>query len=247
MALILIPLACAVFDGGGIEDPTAATWLKRMEKATRVDQALRGNRYLRFDFVVERGDKGEIKRAHLWDRRLGRYRLDVQGEGRPRLTLFDLETLRGLAYAGYDYRPVRNAKSAIQRAETERQTDAWWLFSIARLRDKGVHVAYDGEWKIEGNLYPTLVVWFDPDARIGADRSRYWYHLDPERDRPFAWSIATKAGRKRVETYAWTRWQRLGKGMLPVRFEQIGGDTTIRIENLKGFDDVRDEVFTQPN
>ena len=63
------------------------------------EKAWYGAHFVRFDFIVDLGDKVVANRSHLWDKMTGRYRLDDKTkDGKPRVVLFNINDRKGDAY-----------------------------------------------------------------------------------------------------------------------------------------------------
>src|SRR5262245_53186418 len=74
---------------------------KQMWNALGGDDGWNHARYLRFDFVVERGGKRALVRSHYWDRFSGRYRVDGTDEKTgPWSVYFNVNTRTGEAWVG---------------------------------------------------------------------------------------------------------------------------------------------------
>ena len=74
-------------------DPKAIAVADRVMETLGGREAWQATRYLRFDFAVEREGKTLVRRAHTWDRRTGRYRVEATDEeGRPVVVLMNLHT-----------------------------------------------------------------------------------------------------------------------------------------------------------
>ena len=65
-------------------DPKAVAVADQVMETLGGKEAWQATRFLRFDFAVDREGKTLMRRAHTWDRRTGRYRVEATDEeGRP--------------------------------------------------------------------------------------------------------------------------------------------------------------------
>lgn len=210
------------------------------------ERALRKLRFLHFEFVVRDGEKEVARRAHLWDRHAGRYRLEMAGDPERTVILFNVNTKQGRAYRGSSLdSPAPDQRAELESAYAAFINDTYWLLAATKLRDPGTHLEYVGAREVAGRSLPTLELSFDEDVGL-TPKDRYWFHVDPETRRPLAWSFVLKGRDAPPTGFRWSRWQRVGALHLPTRFEAMAGATTIDLERLYSPSEVEDRLFEIP-
>lgn len=222
--------------------PEAEAAARRMISAMGGRRALEKIHYLHFEFVIRGEDRSITRRTHIWDRAKGRYRLEGKENGQPYVALFNVNTRQGQAFEGLKLQPAANPQVLINAAYAHFVEDTAWLLAPFRAFDAGAYVDYSVQPSSNGHSYPTLALWFDRQAR-DAPPNVYWFYLDESSGRPYSWAYAPADQSAPPLTFLWTKWQFLGKLLLPVRFEQAGGSRVVTIENLYTPANIPNEVF----
>jgi hypothetical protein len=97
--LFLILTTCLLPAAEPHRDAKAEEIAHSVMNAMGGEKAWYGAHFVRFDFIVDLGDKVVANRSHLWDKMTGRYRMDDKTkDGKPRVVLFNINDRMGDAY-----------------------------------------------------------------------------------------------------------------------------------------------------
>src|ERR1051326_9509676 len=84
--------------------------------------------FVRYDFIVDLGNKVVENRSHLWDKMTGRYRLeDKTKDGKPRVVLFSINDRKGNAYVDGKKLDGPAGAKAVKDAYEAFINDMYWL------------------------------------------------------------------------------------------------------------------------
>jgi hypothetical protein len=234
VALLSMATGCANWGTGGALSTNPDKLAAQAIEAMGGRDAFAKLRYVRFDFGG--------RRSHVWDRHTGDYRIETRDDSGLIVILFNTKSRTSLAFR--NNRPVPPGEQAdwFERAYGWYINDTYWLMSATKTLDPGTHRSYEGEQVIDGKRYPTFKLWFDDDVGL-TPRDVYWFHIDPETRRPAAWSFILKGGEGPPRVFKWSEWMKDGELMLPVRFDQVGSDRSLEINNLYTPGQVDGRVF----
>jgi hypothetical protein len=227
-------------------DERAAAVGKEVWQALGGDAAWNQARYLRFDFVVERGGKALLTRAHYWDRFSGRYRVDGSDGKSAWRVYMNLNDKTGVAFV--DGKKVSDAaKSArwIKDGYEAFINDSYWLLAPYKLFDPGVNLAYAGKDKgPHGERCDVLKLTFGPVGLTPKDI--YWQLVDEKSHLVVAWRYVLDGKKAAPTTFAWSDWRKVGPIMLATLRESPKEPETIRFANLAVSDKPDEAALTPP-
>lgn len=127
------------------DDPEVTRVHRMMMDTLAPGSAWEDARYIRFDWVVDRGSGEPSRRFHRWDRWEGEYRLEWPVEGGTAVALFDVDD-PGAGRVWVDGAPVEGARadSLLQGAHGAFINDTYWLLMPYKWTDPGVRAEYEG-------------------------------------------------------------------------------------------------------
>lgn len=232
----------------------AAPVMHAMESAQGGSTAWQGMRYLRFDWVVERGGTEAARARHLWDRTTGNYRVEWKNrDGHSLTALFNIGTKSGRVWV--DGAPAAAADSAalVARAYGRFINDTYWLLMPSKLGDPGVHVEHAGTADVNGRTCDILHLHFDQVGLTPGDQ--YWAYVDRQSHLMVRWAFFLEGDKDKgapsldkASAWDWTDWQKFGSVMMSRDRRQVGGDgTRIHFPVLATLATVDAKVFTDPS
>lgn len=238
-------------------DP-AGSEAKAIDLVAAMQQALGGMdawekvRYLRFDWVVERGGQRVAEVRHLWDRHDGRYRVEGKTrEGKDFLALFNVRTRTGSAWSERKKLEAEELQKALAFAYGRYINDSYWLVQPMKLKDPGVHLGYAGERALNGTKYELVHVWFDKVGLTPGDH--YWVYIHPQTKRIDRWAYFLESdknkGEPRLEAataWDWRDWKQVGGVWLAADKVRDDGSARIWFPVLAAPDTVDARVFESP-
>ncbi|MFQ5816407.1 MAG: DUF6503 family protein [Terriglobia bacterium] len=254
LALLLVAPSLAdekAFDPAG-SDAKAIELVEAMQQALGGAEAWARVRYLRFDWVVERGGQRVAAVRHLWDRYDGRYRVEgTTREGKPFLTLCNVQTRAGNAWVDGKKLEGDELQKALQFAYGRYINDTYWLVQPMKLKDPGVHLGYAGRRELKSINYDVVHVWFDQVGLTPGDH--YWVFIHPETRRIDRWAYFLEGYRDRGEprleaatAWDWRGWKQVGGVWLASDKVRDDGSMRIWFPVLRALERVRAEVFESP-
>jgi hypothetical protein len=198
-------------------------------------------RYFRFDFIVEKGDKLVVRRAHYWDRFTGRYRVDGTGPNGPYSVWFDVNTRRGDAFVGGKrVTDAAQAKAAVEKGYGAFINDTYWLLAPYKLRDPGVHLELAGA---EGDR-DILKLTFD---NVGlTPKDVYWLFVERSHHRVVGWKYVLDGGSGPPTEFSWSDWKQVGPILLASTRAHATEPTKIRFESLAVSEKPDEAALTPP-
>jgi hypothetical protein len=218
--------------------------------AARVMDSLGGKeawdrtRYLRFGFGGVRDGKWS-GRTHHWDKWTGRYRVEGQTrDGKPFLTLMNLNTKEGVAWLEGKKLEGDDLKKALERGYGMWVNDTYWLLMPYKMKDPGVNLDYAGSEQIDGKTYDKLHLTFGKVGLTPGDQ--YWAYINHDTHLMDRWAyLLQDQPREAAPTvWLWQGWQKYGKIMLAPARIQVGGDGKLPLSDIAVFETLPDSVFT---
>ena len=181
--------------GNEVRDSKAVEIAETMMGTMGGKQAWMRARFVRFDFRVTAGGKEVARRAHLWDKPLGRYRLEGKNkEGKSTLALFNVADQTGKAYVdGKELQGAGEAK-ALKDAYATFINDMYWLAMPWKWLDEGVNLKYAGQRKLGPTSYDIVELTF---GRVGlTPGDRYRAFVSPRSHMMEHWEYTLQSGNK---------------------------------------------------
>lgn len=250
MRLLLVSLALlsAVHAPAWADGDAKATAIgKEVWNALGGDAGWNQARYLRFDFIVERGGKQLVKRAHYWDRFSGRYRVDgVDDKGARYRVYFNVGTRVGEAWVNdVKLTDVAQAKKRIDEGYEAFINDSYWLLAPYKLFDAGVNLSYAGEDKgPSGEACDVLKLSF---GSVGlTPKDIYWQLVDRASHRVVEWRFVLDGGKGPPSAFAWSDWHKVGSIQLASTRTALGKPSAIRFGELAVSSTPDDAALTPP-
>ena len=228
-----------------VSDPKAVAVADEVMVALGGQDAWRANRFLRFDFAVEREGKTVVSRAHTWDKWTGRYRLEGKDkEGRPFVSVLNLNTKAGSAWRGGKRLTADDEKKQLENAHAIWVNDTYWLLMPYKLKDTGVRLEYAGLEKDGGTQWDKLLLSFD---NVGlTPKDRYWVWVNAKTRLVDRWDYILDGGPGPATTFLWKGWRAYGAIQLaPERVDPKKG-TRIFFPVLEAPRSVPDSAFAPP-
>ena len=273
MAIVLGPAVLPVLAEGGQTQPAASQTqpaapkvettattakfdpAKSDEKATaivdKVVAAMGGAawdhaRFIKFTFVVKRGEVRQNVRTHYWDRYGQRSRMEGPSkDGKPVVAIADHRTKEGQATLDGQLLFDKDAKKYIDIAYGALINDSYWLFMQFKLKDPGVRLRYEGEKKAGPVTYDMVLVSFDDGIGI-TSKDRYWLYINRDSKLIERWSYVLEGqGASASPTaWQWVDWSTVAGMKLALRKTQPEGEAEILLEDVRVLDSLPESTFT---
>ncbi len=228
------------------DDPEVQRVHRMMMDTLAPGNAWEEARYIRFDWVVDRGSGEPSRRFHRWDRWEGDYRLESPTPEGTMVALFDVDQpeagrvwIDGAAVEG------ARADSLLERAYGAFINDTYWLLMPYKWTDPGVHATYEGvRTDEEENRWEVVRLTFDS---VGlTPRNEYLAFVNPETGIMERWHHFSEEGAEPLVA-DWTDWRRAGPILLAERRPIAGGPAEIRFENVQVSREVPEGAFEPPS
>ncbi len=238
--------APATFDPSA-SDEAAIVTADRLLSALGGAEAWAATRNLVFTFAVARGDTELTRRTHFWDRVSGRHR--VEGIDRNQNAFVVIHNLADstLMLATVGGEPVEEPERRAlirEHAQAMWVNDTYWLLMPYKLKDPGVHLAYEGT-KSEGDrTWDVIHMRFD---RVGlTPGDQYWAYVNRETGLMDRWAFRLESMPPDAEPrqFDWMNWRRYGRILLSDAKVAVGGEQRIFFPRLAVFDELPESVFT---
>ncbi len=230
--------------GGG--DAQAVRVADEVWQALGGDAAWNQARFLRFSFEVEKEGKILASYRHAWDRFTGRYRLEGTKEGKPFVILFNLNDRTGKAWVDGKPADPEKTRQMLEYGYGRFINDTYWFLMPYKMKDPGVHLAYEGE-KSDDSGKKWQVVRLSFDKGIGlTSGDQYHAFIDPASHLMGRWDYELEGEEHDKGSWNWTDWKKIGPLMLCPDKKQIGGNTMIRTPFQVVSETVDESVFQEP-
>src|SRR5678810_365745 len=203
-------------------------------------------RYLKFSFVVKRGEARPVQRTHYWDKATQRSRMEGPSkDGKPVVAVVDHTTKQGQATLDGQLLFDADAKKYTDIAFGTLINDTYWLFTQFKLKDPGVRLRYEGELKAGPITYDKIQLSFDDGIGL-TSKDKYWLYVNRSSHVIERWSYVLQGSPANASPTAWdwTDWTDIAGMKLATRKTQPGGEVEIVLENVRVFDTLPDAVFT---
>lgn len=221
-------------------DERAVEIAEKTVEAMGGSEAWAGTRFIRFNFFGFR--------THHWDRHTGRHRLEGQTrEGQVYVVLHNINSREGKAWLDGKLLEGEDAKTWLERAYGAWINDTYWLVMPYKLLDPGVHLAYDGEETLDGQVYDKLKLTFDSVGLTPGDT--YWAYINRDTGLMDRWAYFLQdweEGREPTQ-WQWLDWATYGKIKLSTKRLNAADDREAPLGDLAVFDDLPDSAFESPD
>ncbi len=226
-------------------DPKAVALADRVMEALGGREAWQATRYLRFDFAVEREGKTLMRRAHTWDRRTGRYRVEATDEqGRPVVVLMNLHTKQGKAWVGGEPASGEALEKLLESGYAWWVNDSYWLLMPYKMRDDGVVLTDAGLEAGQGGSWEKVLLTFEGVGLTPKDK--YWVFVNRKTGLVDRWEFVLKGADTPPVPWSWSGWKPYGSIQLADERVNTNDGTRILFPVLAVPASVPDAVFTQP-
>jgi hypothetical protein len=201
------PLVAAPPSGS---DPKAVAVADRVMEALGGQAAWNATRYLRFDFAVDRGGKTVMRRAHVWDKWTGRYRVEGKDQdGRELVVSMNLNTRQGSATVGGRILAGAKLTQALDTAYAWWVNDAYWLLMPFKMRDPGVVLTFAGREKSGDDAWDKVRLTFEGVGLTPKDR--YWVFVNEKTGLVDRWEFVLKGAKTPPVRFDWKGWKTHGR------------------------------------
>lgn len=231
------------------DDPEVARIWSTMMDSIAPDDGWEETRWLRFDFVIDRGEGPLTRRSHRWAVWEGDYRVEAPVGGDERMVaLFNVNhPAEGerIWIDGEEVADAARSDSLAQRAHGMFVNDSYWLLMPFKWADDGVHATYLGRMEEWGETYDVVELTFEG---VGlTPQNKYRAFVDTASGMMELWQHFRDAGDEEPGfTLAWTDWERHGPILLSPGRPDRDGASTIRFENLDAATSVPEDAFAPP-
>lgn len=238
------PATLASFD-----DPEVARIWSGMMDSIAPDDGWEQTRWLRFDFVVDRGEDPPTRRSHRWAVWEGDYRIEAPvGGDQTMVALFNVDhPTEGerIWVDGTEVADPARSDSLAERAHAMFVNDSYWLLMPFKWADPGVNARYLGQMETWDETYDVVELTFEG---VGlTPQNKYRAFVDTASGMMELWQHFRDAGDQEPGfTLAWTDWERHGPILLSPRRLDREGAGSIRFENLEAGTSVPEDAFAPP-
>ena len=176
-------------------------------------EAYEAQRVMAFRFAVLRDGEELSNWLHIWDRFDGRYRLEGKTrEGEFLRVLLDLDTKEGEVWVGDKELPAEEAASYLEYAYGRHINDTYWFLMPWKWLDPGVHLGYEGEKTIDGEVFDVVHLSFDDGTGLTSG-DQYWGYVSRNDGLMKRWEYLLQnedgsPGTGDRTAYLWEEWKR---------------------------------------
>ncbi|MCG6926683.1 MAG: hypothetical protein LJF30_15400 [Acidobacteria bacterium] len=226
-------------------DAKAIAVADRVMETLGGQEAWQATRYLRFDFAVDREGKTLARRAHTWDRRTGRYRVEATDEeGRPVVVLMNLSTKEGKAWVGGEPASGEALDGLLESGFAWWTNDTYWLLMPYKMRDDGVVLTYAGIEAGQSGTWEKVLLTFEDVGLTPKDK--YWVFVNKKTGLVDRWEFVLKGADTPPVPWNWSGWKTYGAIQLADDRVNPNDGTRIYFPVLDVPSSVPDAVFSQP-
>lgn len=227
------------------EDPEVGRIHAEMMSAMAPDDAWERTRYLRFDWIFDRGDGNPFVRSHSWDRYTGDYKLQMTNrDGGEVVAVFNTGSfLEGQVWLDGVLQEGEAAEELLDRAHGAHINDSYWLIMPYKWTDPGVNTRFLGlETDDNGREWEVVELSFQRVGRTPFNVYRAF--VNPETDLMERWWHYSQADAD-PSPADWTEWTDMGDIMLPLNRPRPDG-SRIHFGNVEVASTVPDGAFMAP-
>ncbi len=221
-------------------DAKAEEIARTMMNAMGGEKAWYAAHFVRFDFIVDLGQKVVENRAHLWDKMTGRYRLDDKTkDGKLRVVLFSVNDQKGEAYVDGKKLDGPAGAKAVKDAYEAFINDMYWLAMPWKWLDQGVNLQYLGPKTLGNDKGEVVRLTFDHVGLTPGDR--YDAFVSSQSHLMTHWDFKLQGGDKGAWDWEYGDYNgvKLGKN-------HTSGKMSINMGDVRVLDKVDAALFTDP-
>jgi hypothetical protein len=162
---------------------------------------------LRWTFEVSVNDTLRPRRRHSWNKMSGWQRVEgVTRTGIPFCYIDNLASGEGRAWMDGNAIEGDSLQKLLKRSKSIWINDTYWMLMPYKLRDPGVHLAYDGDTTITGITYDRLALSFENVGDTPGDR--YWVYVNRASHFVERWDMVLQGDEPPAKTYTWEGWEK---------------------------------------
>jgi len=229
------------------DDPDLQRIYAHMMETMAPNDGWHRTRYIQFDWMLDRGDAGVLRRSHRWDVWGGAYRLQAPlGKDHEMVALFNVNHPGdGRVWVDGALQEAPRADSLLRRANAIFINDSYWLLMPYKWADPGVHASYLGTNEMNGAPYEVVELTFEGVGITPQNKYRGW--VNPDSWLMDYWQHYRNADDPEPAfTLGWTDWKRYGPIMLSDKRPDENGNSRIYFENLRAEEFVPEGMFEPP-
>ena len=195
---------------------TAKSDLKAVQVADEVMKTLGGRDHwdalgaIRWSFDVSLDDTVRASRRQAWDKHTNWYRVEgVNRQGQKFVLTTKLDTGEGHAWVNGQAIEGDSLKKLMKRAHSLWTNDSYWLLMPYKLRDPGVTLTYDSEFRDStGNVFDKLALAFENVGETPGDH--YWVYVNRRTHRIEHWDMVLQGEQPPPEQWTLEGWEQHG-------------------------------------
>ncbi len=222
------------------DDAKAVALAEKVMASMGGEDAWQATRFVRFDFFGFR--------SHHWDRHTGDHRLEGKTrEGESYVVLHNVNSREGHAWFNGEALEGDALAEWLERAYGAWINDTYWLVMPYKLRDPGVHLAYDGQEEVDGVVFDKLLLTFESVGLTPGDR--YWAYVHPETGLMERWAYHLQdwEAEREATHWQWLDWQQYGNIKLSPRRIKVDDGNERMLGDIAVFDHLPESVFSSPD
>jgi len=224
-------------------DPKAVAVADQVMKALGGKERWQALPGLKWTFAVEVDDTLRSTRHHTWDMHGGRHRVEgANSKGERYCVVRNMDGTGGKAWLDGKALEGEDLKKWVDRAHALWTNDSYWFLMPYKLRDPGVHLAYDGEQNEDGKHYDMIELTFEQVGMTPGDH--YWVYADRANHRIEKWKYVLQDTQPPPKEYTWEGWEEHDGLWFPTVHRAEGRAIYTRdVETMHAFDA---KTFTEP-
>ena len=224
-------------------DARAIAIADRVMLALGGEAAWNATRYLRFDFAVDRGGQTVMRRAHVWDKWTGRYRVEGRDkDGRDVVVAMNLNTKEGQATVAGAAVAGEELEKTLEAGYAWWVNDTYWLLMPYKMRDPGVVLTLVGTEKKGDEAWDKVLLTFEGVGLTPKDR--YWAFVNAKTSLVDRWEFVLKGEKTPPVPFDWKGWRAYGRIQLADDRVNPEDGTRIHFPVLEVPATLPDEAFT---
>jgi hypothetical protein len=198
---------------------------------------------LRWTFEVSVNDTMHPGRHHAWDKMSGWQRVEGRTRtGIPFCYIGNLNSGEGRAWMDKNAIEGDSLQKLLKRSKSMWINDTYWMLMPYKLRDPGVHLAYDGDTVLAGITYDRLALSFENVGDTPGDR--YWVYVNRASHFVERWDMVLQGDVPPAKTYTWEAWEQHDGLWFATAHRQE--KTVIYTHDIETVSKFKDQEFSAP-